>query len=141
MFARPMTQRLRILAIATVLPLAVACSNKDSTGPDANALVGTWQVTSFQAFGVDVIQLGMTMKFTFTATDTYSLVITGDAFGGCETSSDCTENGTYAATTTRITMDAGTPDEVTFNYSIQGARLTFTGDVEGTPVTIVLQRS
>jgi len=130
-----------MLAIATLLPLAVGCSDKDSTGPDTNALVGTWNVTSFEAFGIDVIQFGMTMKFTFTAAETYSLVITGDAIGGCETSSDCTENGTYSATTTRITMDAGTPDEVTFNYSIQGTRLTFTGDIEGTPVTIVLQRS
>ena len=32
-------------------------------------------------------------------------------------------------------MDPNTEDEVTFNYSINGTTMTFTGDIEGTQVT------
>jgi hypothetical protein len=35
-----------------------------------------WNVTSFQAFGIDVIQEGMTMKLTLTAGKTFTMVIT-----------------------------------------------------------------
>jgi hypothetical protein len=37
-------------------------------------------------------------------------------------------------------MDPNTEDEVTFNYSINGTTMTFTGDIEGTQVTMILRR-
>src|SRR5262245_56944698 len=141
MFAGRMTRRYKRLATAMVLPLALACSDSESTGPKTNALVGTWQVTSLEAMGIDMIQLGMSMKFTFTAANTYTLVINDDTFGLCDTGSSCTESGRYVFTATKVTMDPGTEDEVTFDYTIQGAKVTFTTVVDGTRLTMILERS
>jgi hypothetical protein len=127
--------------MAVLFPLAAACSDSGTTGLAADRVVGTWDVTSFQALGVDVIQQGMTMELTLTAGKTYTIVITGDAIGTCEAASDCTETGSYSSTSTQITIDPGLEDEVTFNYSINGTTMTFTGDIDGIPVTMVLQRS
>ena len=141
MFAARLTRRYKRLATAMVLPLALACSDSESTGPKTNALVGTWQVTSLEAMGIDMIQLGMSMKLTFTAGNTYTIVIKDDIFDYCDTGTSCTESGSYAVTATQVRMDPGTEDEVTFNYSVQGATLTFTTDVEGTRLTMILNRS
>jgi hypothetical protein len=141
MFAPPTTRSWKLLALAALLPLAASCSDSETTGPAADPLVGTWDVTSFQAFGVDFIEQGMTMRITLTASKTYTVVVTDDALGTCETATDCTETGSYSSTSTQITIDPGLEDEVTFNYSIQGTTMTFTGDIDGTPVTIILQRS
>ena len=62
MFAARMTRRYKRLVRAMVLPLALACSDRESTGPKTNPLVGTWQVTSLEAMGIDMIQPGMSMK-------------------------------------------------------------------------------
>ena len=141
MFAHSKTRSWKPLALAALFSLAAACSDSETTGPDAGQLVGTWNVTSFQAFGIDVIQEGMTMKLTLTAGKTYTMVITDDFFGSCESAASCTESGSYSSTSTRITMDPNTEDEVTFNYSINGTTMTFTGDIEGTQVTLILRRS
>lgn len=139
--ARATTRTWKLMAMALLLPLAAACSDSETTGPDADQLVGTWDVTSFQAFGIDIIQQGTTMELTLTAARTYTIVITDDLLGLCEPATSCTETGTYSATSTRITMDPNTEDEVTFNYSINGTTMTFTGDIEGTQVTMILRRS
>jgi len=97
--------------------------------------------THAKAQFLDVIQEGMTMKLTLTAGKTYTIVITDDVFGSCEAAASCTESGSYSSTSTRITMDPNTEDEVTFNYSINGTTMTFTGDIEGTQVTMILRRS
>lgn len=140
MFARPLTQRSRLLTIALLLPLAVSCSDSDATGPVSDPLAGTWQATSFEVLGTDAIELGMSMRITFTAARTYSMVITNDAFGSCDEENSCTATGTYSSTSTHLTFDPGLEDEITFTYSIQGATLTLTGDIDGTPVSIVLQK-
>ena len=141
MLAYAKTRAWKHLAMVVLLPLAVSCSDSETTGPDSDRLVGTWQVTSFQAFGIDVIQQGMSMTLTLTAAKTYTIVITDDAIGTCDQATTCTETGTYSSTSTEITIDPATDDEVTFNYSIQGSTMTFTGNIDGTPVTMVLQRS
>ena len=127
--------------MAVMLPLALACSGNESTSPDSNALVGNWQVTSFEALGIDFIQEGMSVELRLSAAGTYTFVIANDAFGFCETGTTCTDTGRFSSTSTQITMDAGTEDEITFNYSLRGTTLTLTTDVEGTQLTMVLQRS
>ena len=91
MFARSRTTSWKLLAMAALLQLAVACSDEDATGPSSDGLVATWQATSFQVQGFDVIQQGMGVKITLTAGKTYTLVITNDFTGACEDSPNCTD--------------------------------------------------
>lgn len=141
MFAHPMTRRFTLLALTLLLPLAVSCSGDDATGPSSDPLVGTWQVTSFQALGIDVIQQGMTMKLTLSASKSYTIVITNDAIGSCENATTCTDTGIFSSTSTQITMDPGTTNEITFSYVINGSTMTFTGNIDDVPVTVVLQKT
>ena len=141
MFGRLTTRPWKRLALAALFSMPAACSDSGTTGPNESQLVGTWDVTSFQALGVDLIQQGMTMELTLTAARTYTVVITDDFFDTCEGATSCTETGSYSSTATRITMDPGTEDEATFNYSINGSTMTFTADVDGIPVIMILRRS
>ena len=137
MFAR-LTRRSTVLAMAALLPLAVACSDDDPTGPVSDGIVGRWRVVSYHLGGMNVLEQGVSMEFRFTA-DGWSVTVSGDP-ANCETPS-CTETGTYALTSTRITIDPGTEHELELNYAMQGSRMTFTGDVEGFALIMILQRS
>ena len=53
MFARRTTGHWKHLAVAMLLPLVISCSDNDTTGPASDPLVGTWQVTRFEAFDID----------------------------------------------------------------------------------------
>lgn len=128
-----------LCAVAVLLSPLPACSS-DSTAPGA-ALVATWNATSFVALGQDAIAQGMTLTITFTAAGTYTLSVTGDVIGACSPDPDCSTTGTYAATNTQVTLDGGTPDEVTLTYAIQGTTLTVTGDIDGTAFTATFART
>ena len=136
MFAH-LTRRSTVLAMAALLPLAVACSDDDLTGPVSAGILGRWRVVSFHLAGMNVLEQGMAIEFTLTA-DGWSVTTSGDPTY-CETPS-CTETGTYALTTTKITIDPGTEYAVEINYAIQGSRMTFTGDIEGFAFIMILQR-
>ena len=140
MFARPMTRRRTRIAMAVMLPLAVACSGKESTGPDSNPLVGTWEVTSVVGRNVEWVDTGLSMTLTLTAADTYILIITDDVFETCLPAESCTQTGTYSATATQITLDPGLRDGGAFNYAINGTTMTFNGEIGAVPVTMVWQR-
>lgn len=128
-----------LLATSLLVAALAACSSDEATGPDP-ALIATWNCTSFSALGQDFIQQGMTLQATFTNADTYTLTVTGDLTGNCNPGPDCVVNGTYSATATQITFDPGTVDAVTFNYSIVGNTMTLTGNIEGIPATITLEK-
>jgi hypothetical protein len=134
-----MLKRYVVLAVAVLLPLAAACSDDDPTSPAADALIGRWQITSFQVAGFELMEEGMSMEITFAAAGTYTAISSDDGSGDCGAAS-CTETGTYVATSTEITMDAGSEDEVVFRYSIVGNTMTFTGNIEGSAVTMVMRR-
>ncbi len=126
-----------------LLSLAAACSSNDSSSPGADPWVGTWHATSFVIAGVgDVIAGGMTITVTLNSNGTYSLHFTNDAVGACSTpGSDCTQTGNYSHSGNMITIDAGTADAVTFNYTISGSTMTWTGNIDGNNVTITLTKS
>jgi len=126
------------LALVLLASLA-ACGDDDPTGV-ASDLVGTWQVTSFQAIGLaDFIAAGMGITLTLTENE-FTLAVTNDQAGICDGASSCSDSGTYSATSTQITLDPGTPDAETFTYSIQGSTMTWTGSIDGFPVTLVATR-
>ena len=151
MFARSMTRRRTRIAMAVMLPLTLACSENRSTGPESNPLVGTWQVTSFEVLGSQLILRGLLMRLTLSADGTYAVDIGNDSFGYCQTGISCRGTGRYSSTPTQIWINSarswwphmapGSEEEITFNYSMHGTTMMFTTDIEGTRVTLILQRS
>ena len=128
------------LVVMLVAALAACDDDDNPTGVTAD-LVGTWQVTSFTAPGFpDLIAAGMGLTLTLTENE-YTISITNDQADFCDGATNCTDSGTYSATSSQITLDPGTVDAITFNYSIQGSTMTWTGSIEGTPVTIVATRT
>ena len=124
------------LTLATALTLVIpAC---DSGGVPSNPLIGSWDAVSFTAQGTDVIAHGMSLVLTFEKGGTYTLDFTNDLIGSCNPGPDCTATGTYQRSGNQVTLDPGTADETVFTYLIQGSTLTLTGDIDGIPVTIVL---
>lgn len=129
----------RAASLLVIFALAGACGS-DSSGPNANALIGTWDATSFSDGTVDIIQQGEGVTITFQSNDNYSIEITNDVAGLCDVGTDCTLTGSFSSTGSTIALDPGTQDETTFDYAINGTTLTLTGNIDGTDVTIVLQR-
>ena len=151
MFARSMTRRRTRIAMAVMLPLGLACSENESTGPESNPLVGTWQVTAFEVLGFNKIQRGLLMRLTLSADGTYSVEIENDSFGYCAPGPRCSATGRYSFTATQVRIDSarawwmgmgpGSEEEITFNYSMHGTTMMFTTDIEGTRTTLILQKS
>ncbi len=139
MRARRTTLLARILLTVPLGVLPAACSD-DPVEP-GSALVGTWNATSFMAMGQDFIAMGMSIRAAFASGGTYSFTVTGDLIGACDPNPDCVDTGTWSATTTQLTLDPGTADEEIFAYTIAGTVLTLTGDIDGTPVVIVFNKT
>ena len=139
MLTRLMKQRHKLLAMAVMLPLTIACSDNDPTSPEANAIAGRWQVTSYQVLGMEVIQEGLSIAVTFATAGTYTVDIHDETLGSCETA-NCRETGTYSATSTRITLDPESEETSTFSYSIEGNIMTLTGINDDVGVILRLQR-
>jgi len=112
----------------------------DNAAPSDPAVVGTWNATSFDAGGTELIALGMSLSFTFSNTGAYTITITNDQGGLCDTVTDCVDTGNYTATATQIILDPGTIDEEILNYSISGTTMTINATIEGTPVVVVLDK-
>ncbi len=124
--------------------VVVACGDDDSSGPDgggpADDLIGTWEATSIQTPVSDLIALGLTFEVTL-SDDSYTYVVTGDGLGAfCEEELSCTVTGDYTATATTVTLDPGTVDALTLNWTLSGSTLTLTGTIDETPVTFVFQK-
>jgi hypothetical protein len=129
-------------ALVLLLPALVSCSSDDDdpAGP-GDPILGTWNATSFQAGTDDFIAQGMDLSIALSADDTYTLTVANDLIGACEPDLSCSQTGSYAATSTQLTIDPGTADAVSFSYAIQGNTMTLTGSIDGIPVTIVLTRA
>ncbi len=142
---RTSTPRLgTFLALATALVFATGCGDDNGTGPgNTDPVVATWQVSSFSDGTTDFITAGMSMKITLSSSDTYSFMVTNDQVGTCSGNigSNCTSNGPYTHTSSQLTIDSGTQDAVTFNYTINGSTMTWTGTIDTTPVTITMTKT
>lgn len=129
-----------LVTVAALLATAACSSDDDPAGNDDEdaTLVGTWEATSFNALGTDLIEDGMSLTATFTAGGTYTFDVTNDQVGACpgDGGEDCVNPGPYTATDTQVTIDAGEEDAVTFAYSITGNSMTWTGNIDGFPVVV-----
>ena len=131
----------RLAIVLALAPVATACSDDDDdgTGP-TSPLIGSWDVTSFTALGNDFIADGMTLSADIHEAGTYTFTVTGDAVDFCDGgASDCTQSGSWTGTSSTITIDPGV-DEVTFNWTISGNTMTWTGAIDNIPATVVLVR-
>ncbi|MGD8496935.1 MAG: hypothetical protein PVF05_12170 [Gemmatimonadales bacterium] len=137
-----------LLALVGLVAALPACSGSDNndngtgTGPSSDpAYVGVWNATSFSAFGMDAIDLGMELQAEF-STSTYLLTVTNDQVGICDAAgtSDCTSSGDLSGTSSQVTFDPGTADAVAFDYTVSGTTMTFTGSIDGAPVSIVFAK-
>jgi hypothetical protein len=121
-----------------------ACGDDEPAGPNGGgqAWEGTWNATSFMALGTDAIEDGMTLQGTFTAS-TYTLTVSNDQVGVCGDGGtpNCTTTGTLAGTSSQITIDAGDEDAVTFNYSISGNTMMWSGSIDGNAVSVTWARA
>jgi hypothetical protein len=136
-------------AYAAVLTLALAsaiagCSDDETgTAPGVDpAVVGTWNATSFEVGGTDLIPpLGV--SFVFNANGTYALNFTGDLGDFCDPGEggNCGETGTYTSTSTTITLDPGDEDETTLSYSISGSTMTINALIDDETIVVVLNKA
>ncbi len=128
--------------LSLALGWAIAGCSSDETGPEINpAVVGTWNATSFVVQGGgDLIGQGMTMSFAFAGDGTYLFTFTNDQGGLCDVGPDCTDSGSYTATDTQIVLDPDTDQQI-FNYTISGTTVTVNADIDGSPVTIVMDKA
>ena len=132
---------IRSTVMTLALGWAIAGCSSDNTGPEINpAVVGTWNATSFVIQGgADLIGQGMTMSFVFADDGTYSFTVANDQGGLCDVGTSCTETGNYTASDTQIILDPN-EDPQTLNYSISGSTVTVNADMEGTPITLVMDK-
>ena len=129
--------------LTLALGFATAGCSSDETGPGTinPAVVGTWNATSVVlGGGADLIGQGMSLTFDFADDGTYSFVITNDQGGFCDGAADCVDAGSWTASNSQIVLDPD-DDPQTLNYSISGTTVTITADMEGTPVTIVMDEA
>jgi len=118
----------------------IVFDNTTPPSPPPPAVVGTWNATSFDAGGTELIALGMSFSFNFGSNGAYTITITNDQGGLCDVGTDCVETGPYTATDTQIVLDPGTVDEAILNYSISGTTMTVNADIDGTLITVVLNK-
>jgi len=138
---RRLAARLSILALVASLATVAAACNDDSTSPDEKTVVGTWEVTSFVALGMDFIAEGMSITVTITEAGSITFSVENDQAGICDPGPDCTDSGTYSADESTITLDPGTEDEETFAYTIQNRTMVWTGEIDGNAASISMSRS
>ncbi len=137
---RSATALIVALAIVAVTP---GCDddNGELTGPAAE-LVGSWTATSFVVGGIDLVAGGLSVTFNLADDGTYSSTVSGDAVGVfCDQAANCTESGNFEATSSSITFDPGTEDEITLSYSIDGDTLTVSGTSDGETISATFQRN
>lgn len=118
------------LVIASIAPMVSGCG--DDNIVDSNlALLGSWNATVLLVDGVDLIDDGMTLSFTFNANGEYSYSVTGDLLEFCEAAAACTDGGDFTATSTQFTLDPDSFDSVVLAYSVTGGTLSVFGTVDG----------
>lgn len=128
--------RMSVLSLALIATTLSACSDDEVLAP-GTSVAGTWNATSFTALGSDFIDEGMGLSVALTGGGSYTFTATNDLVGICgDDGPDCTDTGSYSSTASTLTLDAGTADAITFNYSIQGNTMTWSGSIDSTPATI-----
>ena len=134
----------RIVRFATALvfvstALLTACDSDPVSPGDQEQILAVWGVTSFLSGDTDFIEEGMTLIVTLDEDGTYTFEVTNDQADVCggAVGANCTTTGSFEYTATTVTIDDDDPqDATTFDYDIQGATMTWIGDIGGGDVVI-----
>lgn len=130
-----------VLAAACVTALGACGEDSPMENNDDDTIFGIWDATSFNALGTDFIDTGLTVVLNLTGSGQITIDFAGDLLSTfCDTGTTCTQSGDYVATETTITVAPGTEDELTFNYTLSGDTMTWTGLIDNISATIVFSR-
>lgn len=129
------------LSLALVAGLAglTACDDDGVVPGDPDQLLAVWNVNSFASGDTDLIADGMTLVVTLDNDGTYTFEVTNDMADICGGTGgeDCTVTGSFAHDDEVITINDDDPqDATTFEYTINGASMVWTGSIGGTPVVL-----
>ncbi len=130
-----------VLLAGVLLPLSISCGD-DGTSPDENTVVGIWDALTFSALGTDLIADGMSLTVSLGEGESYTFAFRNDLVGACEPGPNCTQAGTYELTGTNLSFDPFEGDPFSFAFSFQnsGSGMTWTGMIDGNPVTVTLEK-
>lgn len=136
-------------AIASVLlTLGLAACGDDTTGPNGpDAILGTWNVTSFGDGTTDLIADGMTLVVALDDDGTYTFTVTNDQADICggNPGDDCTTTGSFTYTVSTVTINDDDPqDATTFTYGMGVGNnnvMTWTGNIGGSAVELDFTRT
>lgn len=126
-------QTISVLVVSLLcLPVISGCGDDGGPTSPQDRLIGTWTATMLAATDrgvtLDLMDSVDSFVLTLTSGGTYTNTVTGDASGVvCSGNTNCTESGTYSATSSTITFDGSD----TFDYSISINVLTMTATQEG----------
>jgi hypothetical protein len=117
-----------LIVFAALVPVVIACDSATEPPP---GLVGTWNATSLVVGGVDLMDDGMTLRFTFSANGEYSYTVANDFLDFCDPGPNCSDSGDFTATSSQITFDPGEDFEETFSYTVTGSTLSISAVIDG----------
>lgn len=144
MISQRITRAATTVALLGLLATATACNDEITIGDGEpiNPLVASWDATGFTSGGIDLVADGLSFRLILAADNNYSLIVKSDldAVICDQGQTACTVNGPFTSTGSTITIDAGTADATTFNYSIVNTTMTWSGTIEAEATTIVWAR-
>ncbi len=132
-----------VRAVLLLSLFASAC--EDPADPEITAaFIGNWIATSFIVDGTELMGQAseFSASFGFFSDGSYQMLVGGDTGGLlCPSAPSCAEDGDFSHTGSSITLDPGTPDQMSFQWSVSGNELTVSGTLEGSPFTAVFERT
>lgn len=141
---RTATRRSFTPILLAVAALVVGPGCESSTDPEIDEVfVGDWISTSFTLGGVEQMVPGASFYISMGLYDdmSYQFIVGGDDSGLlCDGPPSCQEQGDYEYTASRITMDPGTADAFSMQYSVSGNVMTLSGSLDGTSFSGSLER-
>jgi hypothetical protein len=137
---RVLTSRLTIFLVA----LAMACATDPDEDPVINApFLGSWDATSFVVAGEELVVPGafFFVNFGFFSDGSYGFSVGGDDDGViCDVPPSCFDEGDFSHTSTVITLDPGTADELKLSYTVSGNTLNVSGTLNGTAFAGIFEK-
>ena len=117
--------------IAIISGVVVGCGDGDSTGPNADSILGTWTVTKAEVISVanpstkiELVALGFTGSLVLNSNQTFTFTTTIPG------ESPEVSTGTYTYAAGQLTLNdtsSSPPETFSFTVALSGSTMTLTG--------------